>query len=35
VTVRTFLAQADHAIGKGRLDEVLHKMGIRPSAPSA
>lgn len=34
-TVRTFLAQADQAIGKGRLDEVLRKMGIKPSAPTA
>lgn len=33
-TVRAFLAQADMAIGKGRLDEVLRTVGIRPSTPA-
>ena len=33
-TVRTFLAQADNAIGKGRLDELLRSMGIKPTATS-
>lgn len=32
VTIRTFLARADEAIGKGRLDDVLRRMGVKKDA---